>query len=99
RPLAPRDYEGPIRLFDRHLYEKGGLVLHMLRRMLGDELFWRGVNAYLTKHAGSIVETGGLMRAPEDRWRGAASSSSSSSGSTAPGTPSSRSRSSTSTAR
>ena len=28
--------------FDRHLYEKGGLVLHALRSELGDALFWRG---------------------------------------------------------
>ena len=61
-----RDYEEPIDLFDRHLYEKGGLVLHMLRRELGDETFWRGVNRYLVRHAGGIVETNDLMRALEE---------------------------------
>src|SRR5262249_54549428 len=40
--------------------------LHMLRNMLGDDVFWRSVNAYLTKHARSIVETRDLMRALED---------------------------------
>src|SRR5260370_2530458 len=66
RPIVCQDYEAPIDVFDRHLYEKGGLVLHMLRTMLGDDVFWRSVNAYLTKHARSIVETRDLMRALED---------------------------------
>ncbi len=66
RPIVCRDYEHPIDLFDRHLYEKGGLVLHMLRRELGDELFWRGLNTYLTRHGGGIVETNDLMRALEE---------------------------------
>ncbi len=65
RPIVCRDYDSPIDLFDRHLYEKGCLVLHLLRRKLGDERFWRGVNQYLTDHAHGIVETNDLMRALE----------------------------------
>lgn len=65
RPIVCRDYQEPIDLFDRHLYEKGGLVLHQLRRELGDEVFWAGVNGYLTAHAGGIVETNDLLRAFE----------------------------------
>jgi aminopeptidase N len=65
RPIVCRDYQEPIDLFDRHLYEKGGLVLHMLRRRLGDELFWRGVRLYLSGHAHGIVETNDLQRAFE----------------------------------
>jgi aminopeptidase N len=66
RAIVCQDYDAPIDIFDRHLYQKGGLVLHMLRTMLGDRVFWRAVNAYLTKHARSIVETRDLMRALED---------------------------------
>lgn len=65
RAIVCRDYYEPIDLFDRHLYEKGGLVLHQLRRELSDEVFWKGVNRYLTTHAGGIVETNDLMRALE----------------------------------
>ena len=36
RPIVCNDYELPIDLFDRHLYEKGGLVLHVLRAELDD---------------------------------------------------------------
>lgn len=66
RPIVCRDYELPIDLFDRHLYEKGGLVLHMLRTDLGDELFWKGIHRYLGKHAFSVVETSDLQRAFEE---------------------------------
>jgi len=65
RAIVCRDYENPIDLFDRHLYEKGGLVLHMLRTELGDDLFWSGLQTYLGRHAHSIVETNDLMRALE----------------------------------
>jgi aminopeptidase N len=66
RPIVCQDYEAPIDIFDRHLYQKGGLVLHMLRTMLGDDVFWKSVRAYLQKHARSIVETRDLMRALEE---------------------------------
>ncbi|WP_437576472.1 M1 family aminopeptidase [Sorangium sp. So ce887] len=66
RPIVCQDYDAPLDVFDRHLYEKGGLVLHLLRRELGDELFWRGVSTYLTRHARGVVETRDLARAFED---------------------------------
>ncbi|MEO6953819.1 MAG: M1 family aminopeptidase [Polyangia bacterium] len=67
RPIVARIYDGPIDLFDRHLYEKGGAVLHMLRRELGDEPFWRGIKLYLDRHAGGVVETTDLQRALEEQ--------------------------------
>jgi len=48
------------------LYEKGGLVLHMLRRELSDAVFFQGVQNYLKRHAFGIVETTDLMRAFEE---------------------------------
>jgi aminopeptidase N len=65
RAIVCRDYEEPIDLFDRHLYQKGGLVLHMLRRTLGDTVFWSGVKKYVDAHKHGIVETNDLMRALE----------------------------------
>jgi aminopeptidase N len=65
RPIVCQDYELPIDLFDRHLYEKGGLVLHMLRRELGEPVFWKGVGEYLRRHAFGVVETRDLQRALE----------------------------------
>ena len=66
RPIVCQDYDAPLDLFDRHLYEKGGLVLHVLRTELGDGLFWKGVSTYLTRHARGIVETRDLLRAFEE---------------------------------
>ena len=66
RAIVTTTYDAPLDLFDRHLYEKGGLVLHVLRTELGDELFWRGINLYLTRNARGIVETRDLMRALEE---------------------------------
>ncbi|MCS6898310.1 MAG: M1 family aminopeptidase [Myxococcales bacterium] len=66
RPIVCQDYEAPIDLFDRHLYEKGGWVLHMLRRELGDEIFWKGIRLYLQRHAFRVVETRDLLRALEE---------------------------------
>jgi len=66
RAIVCREYDAPLDLFDRHLYEKGGLVLHLLRMQLGDELFWAGIKLYLTRHARGLVETRDLMRALED---------------------------------
>ncbi len=42
-------YRDPIELFDRHLYEKGGAVLHMLRGELGDGRFWRSIAHYVAQ--------------------------------------------------
>jgi aminopeptidase N len=66
RPIVCQDYDAPLDLFDRHLYEKGGVVLHALRLELGDALFWRGVHIYLARHARGVVETRDLRLAMEE---------------------------------
>ena len=60
RAVVNREYNDPIDLFDRHLYQKGGLVLHLLRRELGTELFWQGIKQYLSKHGGGNATTSAL---------------------------------------
>lgn len=66
RSIVTNKYKAPIELFDRHLYEKGSLVLHMLRRTVGDELFFRSLNVYCTRHRGHNVITQDLQRAFDD---------------------------------
>jgi aminopeptidase N len=66
RPIFCRQYEEPIDLFDRHLYEKGGRVLHMLRHELGEDSFWRALLLYGERHARGSVETRDLTRAIEE---------------------------------
>jgi aminopeptidase N len=66
RPIVCRQYEEPIDLFDSHLYEKGGRVLHMLHHELGEESFWRSLALYAERHAHRSVETRDLARAIEE---------------------------------
>lgn len=66
RTIAVKHYDEPIDVFDHHLYEKGGRVLHMLRYELGDDAFFRSLRHYLTKHRHGAVESRDLARAIED---------------------------------
>lgn len=52
-------------MFDAHSYNKGGLVIHMLRDYLGADLFKEGINLYLHQHAYSSVEADDLRLALE----------------------------------
>ncbi|HEY9597683.1 MAG TPA: M1 family metallopeptidase, partial [Cyanophyceae cyanobacterium] len=54
-----------IELYDRHLYEKGACVYHMIRTELGDELFWKAIQTFVRDHAHQTVETVDLLRAIE----------------------------------
>jgi aminopeptidase N len=65
RSIVSQRYEDPLDLFDRHLYEKGGLVLHMLRYVLGEEPFWRSIHQYVQTNAQQNVITRDLMKAIE----------------------------------
>jgi aminopeptidase N len=66
RTIATKYYEEPIDIFDHHLYEKGGRVLHMLRHVVGDAAFWSALTHYLTKHRHGVVESRDLARAVEE---------------------------------
>ncbi|MEC7986896.1 MAG: HEAT repeat domain-containing protein, partial [Myxococcota bacterium] len=48
------------------VYVKGASVLQMLRGMLGEEIFWKGVQRYTQNHLNQLVETRDLQRAFED---------------------------------
>ena len=65
KELIRFNYADAEDLFDAHSYNKGGLVLHMLRRELGDAAFFKGLNLYLTQHAFQAVEAHDLRLAME----------------------------------
>ena len=66
RPIVENVYREPIDVFDRHLYERGSVVLDMLRYNLGDDLWWTAVQHYVRKHAEQDVLTHDLQRAIEE---------------------------------
>jgi len=65
RPIVCNLFRDPIELFDRHLYEKGGAVLHMLRGELGWDRMKRSIKRYVQENARRNVETIDLVRAIE----------------------------------
>ncbi|NET54663.1 MAG: M1 family metallopeptidase [Symploca sp. SIO2E6] len=65
RPMVTHVYREAIELYDRHLYEKGACVYHMIRSELGDELFWQAIQTFVQGNAHNTVETIDLLRAIE----------------------------------
>ncbi len=65
RPIVTHVYREAIELYDRHLYEKGGCVYHMIRQQLGEDLFWRSIRRFVGDNAHRTVETVDLLRAIE----------------------------------
>jgi aminopeptidase N len=53
RIVDPRVPEN--RVLSTYTYQKGGWVLHMLRRTIGDERFWEGVREYYGKYRDATV--------------------------------------------
>lgn len=65
RPMVTHVYREAIELYDRHIYEKGACVYHMIRTELGDELFWTAIQRFVRDNAHKTVETIDLIRAIE----------------------------------
>lgn len=65
RPMVTHVYREAIELYDRHIYEKGSCVYHMIRAQLGDELFWHAIQTFVQDNAHKTVETVDLLRAIE----------------------------------
>jgi aminopeptidase N len=65
RPMVTHVYREAIELYDRHIYEKGSCVYHMIRTQLGDELFWQAIQTFVQDNAHKTVETIDLLRAIE----------------------------------
>ena len=67
RPIVYNVYrKNANELFDRHVYEKGSLVLHMLRNVLGEDAFWRGLQHYTRRNQWREVITADFERALEE---------------------------------
>ncbi|RPD49897.1 M1 family peptidase [Hymenobacter sediminis] len=65
-PLIRYRYADKEDMFDRHSYDKGGRVLHMLRNYVGDDAFFTALNRYLTQNKLSTTEIAKLRIVFED---------------------------------
>ena len=63
RPIVTNIYREAIELYDRHLYEKGACVYHIIRGILGEELFDKAIHTFVNDNAHKTVETIDLLRA------------------------------------
>lgn len=65
-PLVDFHYDKREDMFDAHSYNKGGLVLHMLRHHVGDRAFFASLNHYLNTKEYEAVEVHDLRLAFEE---------------------------------
>lgn len=65
RPVMDLRYPHPDSMFDGRSYPKGGWILHMLRRKLGDEVFFRGIKEYGTAFKFQSAESADFRRMME----------------------------------
>jgi aminopeptidase N len=66
RPIVYTRWEDADDMLDVHAYQGAATRLHLLRGILGDETFVRGLRAYLAANAGRGVVTDDLRRAFEE---------------------------------
>ncbi len=65
RSLVFPDWNRPSANDRALVYQKGALVLHELRVLLGEQAFWNGIRAYTRAHLGQSVTTLGFQKAME----------------------------------
>ncbi len=53
-------------LLNANSYQKGGWILHMLRKQLGDSLFWKSIQTYYARYAGKTADTEDLQKVFEE---------------------------------
>ena len=65
RPVIDTAQRNLLALLNRNSYEKGGFVLHMLQRQVGDSAFFRALRDYYAMHRDSTALTADLRTAME----------------------------------
>jgi aminopeptidase N len=65
RPVVDRRYPTPASMFDARSYPKGAWVLHMLRRRVGDNAFWKAIQIYGSERRLQGAETSDYRRTVE----------------------------------
>jgi aminopeptidase N len=65
RPIVDRRYPNEDSMFDGRAYPKGAWVLHMLRKQLGDDVFFKGLRTYGNENRYKSVETSDFRKVME----------------------------------
>lgn len=64
-PIVDLSITDPMKVLNKNTYQKGGWVLNMLRKKLGQEVFWEGIRTYYETYKNSNVMTADFRRAME----------------------------------
>lgn len=65
KPTVTDVYAEPADLFGSRIYGRGACILHMLRGMLGEDVFWSGIQRYIDLNQYRSVTTDDLRHAME----------------------------------
>ncbi|MEJ0104028.1 MAG: M1 family aminopeptidase [Bacteroidota bacterium] len=60
-PVVDTTIKDYMQLLNANNYQKGGWILHMLRRQLGDTIFWKSIRDYYATYAGKNADTHDLQ--------------------------------------
>ncbi len=63
RPIVCHHWEAPGQNFDRHTYQKGAAVVHMMKWLLGEKPFKATLSHFLHKHAYQPADTHDFLTA------------------------------------
>jgi aminopeptidase N len=66
RPVVDETATNLLDLLNANSYQKGAMALHMLRGVMGDRAFFRGVREYYRRYAGRNVVTADFQRVMEE---------------------------------
>jgi aminopeptidase N len=66
RPIVTKLYKHPDELFDAHVYEKAGFILHMIRNYLGEINFRKSLKVYLAQYQYKSTDSLDLLRIFEE---------------------------------
>lgn len=69
KPIVDTTVSDYMKLLNPNSYQKGGWVLHMLRRKIGDSIFWKGIRNYYSAYAGKNASTDDLRKIMEETSR------------------------------
>jgi aminopeptidase N len=66
RPVVDEGVSNLLELLNENSYEKGALVLHMLRGVVGERAFFAAIREFYRRYQGGLVETVNLQQVMEE---------------------------------
>ncbi|OBZ84302.1 Glutamyl aminopeptidase [Choanephora cucurbitarum] len=66
RPIVTRKYDASWDMFDMHTYPGGAWRIHMLRKRLGEEVFWHAIQIYIERFYNKTVQTSDFQNVLEE---------------------------------